>query len=254
MLYPPSQLDEKTRAVYPEGVDPSAGRKLLHDPKDYRDGKILEAFADGTVTVDRLLDNVDLELNWYIPSDYAIEFILFIRLVLGEEPENSNPKAHYFFIDCVFQQPNVKPFFMVRGIDYDTLKDRIIILASREFSKSTLVAYMFLYMAAKGQVPGFGKVNYGIYIADSMRNNVETTMTTIRKVYLESGYLRTLFEDTRLIQTEVNFIRKPTSKKDIEAYHNHVIVNGGKPEEVPGRMKRTFSLVGIGASTGGRGS
>lgn len=254
MLYSPSELDEATRAVYPNGVDPTAGRAILNDPTHPNNGKILASFADGRVTVDRLLDNVDLKLGWYIPSNYAIEFMLFIRLVLGDEPENSNPKAHYFFIDCIFQQPNVKPFFMIRGIDYEDLKDRIIILASREFSKSTLVAYMFLYMAAKGEIPGFGKVNYGIYIADSMRNNVETTMKTIRSVYMESSYLRSLFEETRLIQTEVNFIRKPTSEKDIKAYHTHVIVNGGKKEEVPGRMKRTFSLVGIGASTGGRGS
>jgi len=143
---------------------------------------------------------------------------------------------------------------MARNIDFDELKDRVVILASREFSKSTLVVYMFLWMAAKGSIPGFGKVNYGIYISDSMRNGVETTMTTIRKVYLESAYLRSIFEETRLIQTEVNFVRKPRTKKEIDAYTKAIEVDKLKKENVPGRMKRTFTLVGIGASTGGRGS
>jgi len=254
MLYRPEDLREAVRAIYPNGVDPSAGRPILNNPEHPLHGKVMTAFADGSVTVDRLLDNIDLKLDWYIPSDFAIEFMIFIRLVLGEDPENSNPKPHYFFIDCIFQQPNVEPFFTVRNIDFVDLSDRIVILASREFSKSTLVTYMFLYMAAKGRIPGFGRVNYGIYVSDSMRNGVETTMTTIRKVYLESTYLRSLFEDVRLIQTEVNFVRKPGTPKDIKAYHEHVIINGGKKEEVPGRMKRTFTLVGIGASTGGRGS
>ena len=248
MFIPAEILGEELAKIYPYGIDPHAGHKVG------RDGVILEAFEDKIITVDKLLDNIDLALDWYIPSDFAIEFIIFIRLVLGEEPENTSPKAHYFFIDCVFQQPNVKPFFMIRNIDYDELKDRVVILASREFSKSTLVAYLILYMAAKGKVPGFGKVNYGLYVADSMRNNVETTMTTIKKVYQESKYLKSLFEDTRLIQTEVSFVRKPTTRKEIDAYQQAINVEKLKPDEVPGRMKRTFTLVGIGANTGGRGS
>ena len=248
MFIPAEILGEELAKIYPYGIDPHARHKVG------RDGVILEAFEDKIITVDKLLDNIDLALDWYVPSDFAIEFIIFIRLVLGEEPENTSPKAHYFFIDCVFQQPNVKPFFMIRNIDYDELKDRVVILASREFSKSTLVAYLILYMAAKGKVPGFGKVNYGLYVADSMRNNVETTMTTIKKVYQESKYLKSLFEDTRLIQTEVSFVRKPTTRKEIDAYQQAINVEKLKPDEVPGRMKRTFTLVGIGANTGGRGS
>ena len=48
------------------------------------------------ITVDWLLDNVDLEFEGYIPSVTAIRFFNFIRMVLGEEPENENSLAHYF--------------------------------------------------------------------------------------------------------------------------------------------------------------
>ena len=114
---------------------------LLQKPEQWErnsDG-VIKAFEDGELTVEKMLDYADLELDWYTPSDYAIEFITFIRLVLGEEPENTNPKAHYFFIDCVFQQPNVDRYFQERGIDVDAYRGtraRTVILASREFAKA----------------------------------------------------------------------------------------------------------------------
>lgn len=216
---------------------------------------IIPAFRDGIITVDKLLDHVDVVLEWYIPSEDAINFMNFIRLVLGEEPENSNPKAHYFLIDCIFKSEEVRPFFAVRNIDYDLLKDRVLVLATREFSKSTLLGSMLiLYIAATGRLPGFGPVQYMLYVSDSMRNNVKTTMETIGSVYRESQYLRSVFEHARLVQDEINFVRKPMTKKEIALYDEYVNKRGMKKEEVPGRMKRTFTMSGLGASTGGRGS
>ena len=216
---------------------------------------IIPAFRDGIITVDKLLDHVDVVLEWYIPSENAIDFMNFIRLSLGEEPENTNPKAHYFMIDCIFKEETVRPYFQVRNIDYDLLKDRVLVLCTREFSKSTLLgSYLVLYIAAKGNLPGFGRVNYMLYVSDSMRNNVKTTMETIGSVYRESEYLRSLFESARTVQDEINFVRNPITKKEVALYDEYVNKRGLKPEEVPGRMKRTFSMSGLGASTGGRGS
>ena len=85
---------------------------------------IIPAFRDGVITVDKMLDHVDVVLEWYIPSENAIDFMNFIRLSLGEEPENTNPKSHYFMIDCIFKEDSVKPYYDVRGIDYHLLKKR----------------------------------------------------------------------------------------------------------------------------------
>ena len=213
------------------------------------------AFRNGIMTVDKLLDNVDVVLDWYIPSADAFDFMNFIRLVLGEEPENDNPIAHYFLVDCIFRSPNVLPYFKVRNINFDELDDRILVLCTREFAKSVLIGTMLvLYMAAKGKLPGFGAVNYVLYVSDSMRNNVKTTMETIGSVYLESEYLRGIFEDATTNQDEISFVRNPVSKKEIAVYNEFVNNRGMKPKEVPGRMKRTFSMKGLGAATGGRGS
>jgi len=218
-------------------------------------GYIIPAFRDGKITVDKVLDHADVVLEWYVPSVEAIEFINFIRLVLGEEPENDNPPAHYFLIDCIFRSKNVRPYFEVRNIDLEVTDDRIVVLCTREFAKSVLIGTMLvLYMAATGKLPGFGSVNYALYVSDSMRNNVKTTMETIGAVYKESEYLRNIFEDATTNQDEISFVRKPTSKRDLALYNEYVNIRGMKENEVPGRMKRTFSMKGIGASTGGRGS
>ena len=240
-----SKLSDKCLSIYDGFVDPSCEYELNEDG-------VFKILEEG-VSVDKLLDVCDVELDWYVPSDFAIEFILFIRLCLGEEPENSNPKAHYFFIDCIFQQPNVEPYFVVRGYDYYELNNRIAILSTREFSKSTLMAYMFLYIAYHGKIPEFGKIYYMIYVGDSMDNNVKTTMKTISKVFLESAFLKSRFEDWTLNTDIVEFVRKPTTRREIERYQAH-IDGGGKPKEAPGRMKRTFTLKGVGAKTGARGS
>lgn len=236
--------------------DPNGTPKSREEMKWAIDnGYVIPMFRDGTVTVDKLLDTADVKLAWYVPSLEAINFINFIRLCLGEEPENSNPKPHYFLVDCIFQQDNVKPYFTVRGIDFDTLKGDTVILCTREFSKSTLLTYIVLYMAANGRIPGFKPpVNYGLYVSDSMRNNVKTMMEKIRTIYYESAYLQSLFEEVRLNQDEVSMIRKPRTPAEIAAYKQTVEIEKKDPKYVPGRMKRTFAMTGLGANTGGRGS
>lgn len=206
------------------------------------------------LTVDWLLNNVDLEFDWYTPSELAIEFMNFIRLVLGEEPENSNPYAHYFLIDTIFGQENVRPYFEARGLDWEEVKGRTAVLASREFSKSTLIgSFLPLFMAWKGELPGFGKVNYGLYVGDSMRNNVKTTMQTIEQVYYESPWLQSQFEYAKFTDEQIELIRLPRTKRELAVYQA-TINSGKKADEVPGRAKRKFVMKGVGAATGTRGT
>jgi len=250
--------------IYDEIIDSAAcpiaddlGTPKTKDEMEWavRNNYIIPAFKSGEITVDRLLDHADVRLDWYVPSVEAIEFFNFFRMVLGEEPENANPKAHYFLIDCLFGQENVLPYFSVRNIQYADLKNRIVVLASREFSKSTLIGTMIpLYLAWKGRLPNIGAVQFALYVSDSMRNNVKTTMETIGSVYRESVFLLNEFEDATTNQDEISFTRKPRTRGEIELYREFVERQGKKPSEVPGRMKRTFTMRGFGASSGGRGS
>ena len=206
------------------------------------------------ITVDWLLDNVDLTFKGYIPSVVSIEFFNFIRLTLGEEPENANSLAHYFLVDVIFMQDSVKEYLTARGIDYDSLKGRTTVLCCREFAKSTIIgSFVPLFMAWKGELPGFGAVNYGIYVGDSMRNNVKTTMNTIEQVYYESEWLQTQFESARFTDELVELIRNPRTPTEIHLYETTIAI-GKKPHQVPGRSKRKFAMRGVGAQTGTRGT
>lgn len=206
------------------------------------------------VTVDWLLDNVDLTFQGYSPSIVAIEFFNFIRLTLGEEPENENSLAHYFLVDVIFMQDSVKDYLEARGIDYDSIKGRTAVLCCREFAKSTIIgSFVPLYMAWKGELPGFGTVNYGLYVGDSMRNNVKTTMNTIEQVYLESEWLQTQFESARFTDELVELVRLPRTPAEISLYEI-AMAAGKKPTQVPGRSKRKFAMRGVGAQTGTRGT
>lgn len=206
------------------------------------------------ITVDWLLDNVDLTFQGYSPSIVAIEFFNFIRLTLGEEPENENSLAHYFLVDVIFMQDTVRDYLVARGIDYDKIKGRTAVLCCREFAKSTIIgSFVPLYMAWKGELPGYGKVNYGLYVGDSMRNNVKTTMNTIEQVYLESEWLQTQFESARFTDELVELVRLPRTASEIALYEV-TIAAGKKPTQVPGRSKRKFAMRGVGAQTGTRGT
>lgn len=206
------------------------------------------------ITVDWLLDNVDLTFQGYTPSIVAIEFFNFVRLTLGEEPENENSLAHYFLVDVIFMQDTVRDYLMVRGINYDKIKGRTAVLCCREFAKSTIIgSFVPLYMAWKGELPGFGKVNYGLYVGDSMRNNVKTTMNTIEQVYLESEWLQTQFESARFTDELVELVRLPRTPAEIALYET-AMAAGKKPTQVPGRSKRKFAMRGVGAQTGTRGT
>jgi len=216
-------------------------------------GYVIPAFKNAeNITVELLLDYVDLKLDWYLPSVDSLLFVNFIRLCLGREPENTNPKAHYFFIDCIFKSPEVKPYFQVRNMDFESLKGNTLILSTREFSKSTLICYLLLYMADTGKMPRFGKVNFGMYVSDRMDGNVKTTMQTIESLYLESEYLQNRFEWTHFTDGSCELIRKPRTDKEIKIFNKHMSKAGAKIEGVPGRMERKFKVQGLGSS-GGRG-
>lgn len=193
-------------------------------------------------SVDDLLDAVDYDFPGYTPSVEAFTFINFIRLVLGEEPENANSLAHYFMMDVLFKEVNPFEYY---GFQSDIVRENYYaVMCHREFSKSVLLGSMLvLYMAYTGKMPGFGNVLFGGYIGNSVRGGVRQAMQTIAGVYKDSDYLQDKFEKVHFTDTAVKFIRHP--KKN------------GKGKITPREAKeghRTFVLEGYGAMAGPRGS
>ena len=129
-------------------------------------------------TLDQWLDEVDYaELNSsdYVPTDFALTFMNFIKLVNGAEGEShKTPPVHLKMLDKTIGD-----------------SDYIANLCFRGAAKTTLfMEYFVLYLAMFGYLPGLGKVEGMIYVSDSMDNGVKSARKNIEFRYNNSEFLQ----------------------------------------------------------------
>src|SRR5690606_41595786 len=106
--------------------------------------------------LDELLDEVDysfLNSPNYVPSDFALAFVTFAKLVNGEEGEShQTPPFHLAMLDK-----------LVNGQPY------VANLCFRGAGKSTLfMEYLSLYLGVFGYLPKFGSVEAMICLSVSV--------------------------------------------------------------------------------------
>jgi len=123
----------------------------------------------------------------YVPTQFALEFINFIKLVNGAAgEENSSPVIHYHMLDQ-----------LVEGGSH------ICNMCARGTAKTTLLAeYLFLYIAVYGELPKFGDVNLALYVSDSIENGVKNMRKNLEFRWENSEFLQkyipyTKFTDIR---------------------------------------------------------
>lgn len=111
----------------------------------------------------------------YVPSDFALEFITFIKLVNGKEgEEHKTPLVHYFMLDTLTEGGN-----------------RVINLCHRGIAKTTVMGeYLFLYIATYGELPGFGRVDLALYVSDSIENGVKNMRKNLEFRWDNSEFLK----------------------------------------------------------------
>lgn len=112
---------------------------------------------------------------FYVPSDFALEFVNFIKLVNGEDgEENKTPMVHYRMLDTITQGGK-----------------RIANLCHRGIAKTTVMGeYLFLYIGTYGSIPGFGSVPLALYVSDSIENGVKNMRKNLEFRYDNSEFLR----------------------------------------------------------------
>ena len=126
--------------------------------------------------VEDYLNSTDYTIRpGYVPSDFALEFVTFIKLVNGTQgEENKTPLVHYYMLD--------------------TLTDggrRILNLCHRGIAKTTVMGeYLFLYIATYGELPGFGRVDLGLYVSDSIENGVKNMRKNLEFRWENSDFLK----------------------------------------------------------------
>lgn len=128
--------------------------------------------------LDEWLDTVSYDfLNSpeYLPSEFALMFMNFIKLVNGAQGEShKTPPVHLAMLDKI-----VSP------------SDYIANLCFRGAAKTTLfMEYLILFIAMFGYIPGLGKVEGMIYVSDSMDNGVKSARKNIQFRYDNSEFLK----------------------------------------------------------------
>lgn len=115
----------------------------------------------------------------YLPTQFALEYVNFIKMVngsLGEE--NESPIIHYDMLDQLTSEEH-QLFF------------ELLFVAFRGSAKTTaLHEYMILYLATYGRIPGFGEVNVGMYISDTMENGVKSMRNNLEFRWGNSDFLQ----------------------------------------------------------------
>ena len=144
-----------------------------------------------TKSVEDYLNSVDYRVNTgYVPSDFAFEFVNFIKLVNGGESENKTPLVHYKMLDN---------FVLDNGKD-------TINMCHRGIAKSTLKEYLILYLSVYGSLPGFGKVPYALYVSDSIDNGVKRMRKALEFRWNNSSFLKKYVPEIKFTDIRWEFI------------------------------------------------
>jgi predicted phage terminase large subunit-like protein len=145
-------------------------------------------------TVDDYLNEVDFMMlnnhGGYVPTEFALKFMNFIKLVNGEKgEENKTPVMHLVMLDKL-----------------QTKDEKIANLCARGTAKTTLfMEYFTLYIAVFGRLPNFGDVSGMLYISDSMDNGVKSARNSIEFRYNNSEFMQYWVPEARFTENYMEF-------------------------------------------------
>ena len=156
--------------------------------------------------VDAWLDQVDysfLNSSDYHPTEFALSFMNFIKLVNGEEGEsNKTPPVHLKMLDKLTQGSK-----------------RIVNLCFRGAAKTTLfMEYFTLYLAVFHNIPGFGKVEGMIYVSDSMENGAKSARKNIEYRYERSDFLKKYIPEAKFTDSYLEFTNIKGEKMGVKLF------------------------------------
>ena len=125
----------------------------------------------------------------YEPSQFALEFVIFIKLVNGEEgEENKTPIIHYYILD-----------------GFAGASDRIAIMVFRGAAKTTLFEYLILFLASGFDLPGIGKINSAIYMSDTIDNGVVNMQKNLEHRWENSDFLQEQIPKAKMFKVSWEF-------------------------------------------------
>jgi predicted phage terminase large subunit-like protein len=175
-----------------------------------------DAFAQKKVAqaVEEYLNNIAyIDDPSYVPSEFALEFINFIKLVNGAEgEENKSPVMHLRMLDQIAYGGS-----------------HICNMCARGTAKTTVLGeYMFLYLAMYGKLPGFGKINLALYVSDSIENGVKNMRKNLEFRWDNSEFLQKYIPKTRFTDIRWEFTNIQGITFIVKGYGAKTGVRGAK--------------------------
>jgi len=165
-------------------------------------------------SIDDWLNGVSYSIDPnYVPSDFALEFVTFIKLVNGGKgEENLTPVLHYGMLD---QVAGPEP--------------RIANMVFRGAAKTTLFGeYFFLYLGTYGAIPGFGDVELALYVSDSIENGVKNMRKNMEHRWNNSEFLQKFIPTIRFTDIRWEFKNIDGKVFVVKGYGSKTGVRGAK--------------------------
>lgn len=136
------------------------------------------------------VDYSDMQSELYIPSEFALTFMNFIKLVNGDVGEShKTPTVHLKMLDKV-----TNPSAYIANLCF------------RGAAKTTLfMEYLSLFLATFHYLPGFGAVEGMIYVSDSMDNGVKNARKNIEFRYNNSEFLQQWVPEAKFTDNYLEF-------------------------------------------------
>lgn len=179
--------------------------------------------------VEEYLNEITYQDNdGYVPTQFALEFINFIKLVNGERgEENTSPVIHYRMLDQVIEG----------GAN-------VCNMCARGTAKTTLLGeYLFLYLAVYGKLPKFGKINLALYVSDSIENGVKNMRKNLEYRWLNSDFLQKYVPRTRFTDVRWEFENVSGDVFIVKGYGAKTGVRGAKEQAVRPQLAVLDDLV-----------
>jgi len=165
--------------------------------------------------LDDWLDQVNYTrlIHRYVPSEFALIFMNFIKLVNGGQGEdNKTPPVHLKMLDKVTSPA-----------------EKIANLCFRGSGKTTLfMEYLVLFIAFYGVLPNFGAVTGMIYVSDSMDNGVKSARKNIEFRYNNSDFLKEWIPEASFTEAELHFKNKDGHRLGVRMFGAKTGIRGTK--------------------------
>lgn len=164
--------------------------------------------------VEDYLNQTNYEIDpKYVPSEFALEFVTFIKLVNGQQgEEHKTPIVHYHMLDTITHGGK-----------------RVINLCHRGIAKTTVMGeYLFLYLATYGVLPGFGTVDLALYVSDSIENGVKNMRKNLEFRWENSDFLKEYVPTIRFTDIRWEFTNADGKIFIVKGYGAKTGVRGAK--------------------------